>query len=48
MPDLAHKAVGLLLERLDEDACNLPRDQRAPVRRLTAGYHLIQRESTRR
>ncbi|KAA8818705.1 LacI family transcriptional regulator [Bifidobacterium rousetti] len=48
MPDLARKAVGLLLERLDEDACNLPRDQRAPVRRLTAGYHLIQRESTRR
>lgn len=46
--DLAAKAVGLLLDRLDEDARGLPREERAGVRRLTADYHLIQRESTRR
>ncbi len=46
--DLAHKAVQLLLNRLDEDANDLPQDQRASAQRLTAGFALVQRESTRR
>lgn len=48
LDDLARKAVGLLLARLDEDANGLPRERRAPVRRLTADYRLVARESTRR
>lgn len=44
LDDLAHKAVGLLLERLDSDAAGLAR----PPRTLTADFTLVQRESTTR
>jgi DNA-binding LacI/PurR family transcriptional regulator len=48
LDDLARKTVGLLLNRLDEEATGLPLQQKAPVQRLTAGYSLVERESTRR
>lgn len=43
--DLAHKAVGLLLERIDEYANGT---EPKPPRRLTADYKLVVRESTTR
>ena len=44
LDDLANKAVGLLLDRLAESDTDTP----APAKTLTADYHLIARESTRR
>ncbi len=43
LEDLASKAVGLLLDRLDENEADTP----APVRTLTADFQLTMRESTR-
>lgn len=44
--DLAAKSMRLLLDRLDEQASGAAHP--APMRRLTAGYRLIARESTAR
>ncbi|MBW3079385.1 LacI family DNA-binding transcriptional regulator [Bifidobacterium simiiventris] len=43
LDDLARKAVDLLMRRICEDSADP-----APPRRLTADFHLVQRESTRR
>lgn len=49
IPDLARKAVGLLLQRLGESTDAVPdNDNPATPQRLTADFRLIQRESTRR
>ena len=48
LDDLANKAVSLLLLRLDEDARDVPTQERAPMRRLTAAWKLVERESTHR